>query len=265
MRSMNPSATLPTSPADGVTGELPRINYYPPIVVTLLAAILIFLFIAGLGVLGALNTITQVGRIASNEAGSSAFGAMLCGTLSLLALLGAAYFLTAVIKGVRDLGEKVQYTRGTVVSRRGQSRKADNWLAIEPSYVGPDLEAASPVNDEQRAASVDRSQIFQPRFGPTPGSPRPDREERRTSTEKAGGYLSPDRISSRKEPQAPSPGDTEEPSAPRVVFRIDFASGAKLASDEEVMVAHSRFLQHIFYLARLKDGQWEVHRNKKLI
>ena len=31
------------------------------------------------------------------------------------------------------------------------------------------------------------------------------------------------------------------------------------------MVAHSRYLEHIYYVAHLRDGQWESFRNRALI
>jgi hypothetical protein len=255
--------------ADGAgvpMSALPKINYYPPVVVTTLAAILLFLVILGLGTMGVLNTLTQIDRAANNIPGASFFGAAICGLLSIIALLAGVYFLLAAIKGVRDLGEKPQFTRGTVASKReSRNRKADGWLMIEPAYAGPDLAAATAITDEQEAASVDRSEIVQPRFAsdlrektarPGPGQTRP-------TGGKQGGYLSPERISASNAPATPS--EEEGTDSPRVIFRIDFAARTNLSPDEEVLVAHSRYLEHVFYVARLRNGEWEVFRNKKLI
>ena len=41
--------------------------------------------------------------------------------------------------------------------------------------------------------------------------------------------------------------------------------GADLSPGEHVLVAHSPHLQHIYFVARLRDGQWHVTRNKALI
>jgi hypothetical protein len=78
-----------------------------------------------------------------------------------------------------------------------------------------------------------------------------------------GTYLNPDRISSRKDAAPAEEGS--KPEKPYVIFRVDFASRMGLTPGDEVIVAHSRHLQHIYYIARLRNGEWEAHRNKALI
>src|SRR6476469_3427064 len=193
----------PNPPASNLAGPpttgLPRVNYRPPLVVTLLAALFLLLVAAVLGLLGVINTFTEWGRASNNRVGSSFLGAGLCGLLSLVALAGVVYFVFVLSMGVRDLREKLFYTRGEVVPQRTfGGRRGKDWLLVKPEYAGTDLDTASRIDDEQRAVSVDRSRIFQPRFAPdsarkagsedagtTPGPPGPT----------PGGYLSPDRIS----------------------------------------------------------------------
>lgn len=251
----------------GIPSALPRVSYYPPIIATLLAAVLLFGITGGIGLLGVFNAISELGR-ASERGSTFSFGAGLCGIVGIAILAAAAYFLMAVVKGVRDLSGGIYFTRGAVIEgRKIDERKARNWLLVIPSYVGADATSATSVTDEQRAASVDRTQIVQPRFEP-PVKRRlfdrtPELRGEIGPAPRQAGYLTPDRISAQKEP---SVGEREnENSTPHVVFRVDFATRAGFAPDEEVIVAHSRYLQHIFYIARLRNGEWEIHRNKALI
>jgi hypothetical protein len=267
-----------TTSADGSVAGLPRVSYYPPIVATLLAALLIFAIATLLAGLMVANTVNLWERAGSNEEGASPVTAGLCGIVSLVLLAGAAYLLTAVIKGARDLGAPLQYTRGAVVEQQTlTARKVKNWLLVDPAYSGPDLERATAVTDEQIAASVDRSEIVHPRFeGGFWASRRkrsalvPELEESRTGTVgKPSGYLSPERISAQAETTwGKGPKESTEVDRlpqPHVIFRADFAQRAQLRGGEEVIVAHSRYLQHPFYIARLINGEWQVHRNKALI
>jgi hypothetical protein len=250
--------------ADAPTTGLPSVSYYPPILATLLASILLLLAAGMLGFFGILNVITAWGRASNNEGNASFLGAGVCGLLALVALVGTAYFVTAVFKGVRDLNDRLYFTRGTVAKKRTPGgRKANNWLLIKPEYRGNDQYLASLITDEQRAASVDRSQILQPRFAA---------DERKAEGRAASaaapatfrGYLAPERISSSI--VAPVPEVEPEPDTGlRVVFRIDFAARANFTPDEEVLVAHSRHLEHVYYVARLRNGEWEAYRNRKLI
>jgi hypothetical protein len=260
----------PTASGQPGTG-LPRFNYLAPVLATLLAAVFLFLVLALLAIAGVLNTVTQFTRVINNEQGGSPIWGGACGLITLALLAGAYYFLTAILKGVRDLAAKPLFTRGSVAPRaKVDSRKAANWLVLEPEYAGADLMTASAVTDEQRAASVDRSEIFQPRFS-SPGSVRFDprdaglRDELKTAA-RTEGYLRPDRISAKEPEQALAEAEASEgPTGPRVVFRIDFASAAGFAPGDEMLVAHSRFLQHVYYVARLRSGQWELYRNRSLI
>jgi hypothetical protein len=75
-----------------------------------------------------------------------------------------------------------------------------------------------------------------------------------SASRKSSGYLSADRISA-----------DSETATSRRIFRVDPAAHAALQAGDEVLVAHSRFLEHIFYVARLNEGEWESYRNKALI
>jgi len=265
---MSRSTSLPSNLANLPSSGLPQVSYRPPLVATLLASLLLLLMAGLLGFLGVSNTITQFGRASANESGGSFLGAGACGLLSLLSIAGVVYFAMAVRMGVQDLGEKLMYTRGVVAKPRAVSgRRGKDWLLILPRYVGTDLDAASRVTEEQKAVSVDRSQIFQPRFGPGSATKAASADTGAASSTETKGYLNPDRISTGREAATfkIEPEPDEEPDTPRVVFRIDFASGAKLTTGEEVLVAHSHRLQHIYYVARLRDGKWEAYKNSRLI
>ena len=231
---------------------LPRVNYVGPLAVTLAATALIFLFMAFLTLVAVGNTLNAWNRAAATDDGNELTGVLLCGIFSIFGTIMSAYFLVALVKGVRDLMAPLHYTRGTLADKRViSSRMAGEWIGITPSYAGPDLEAASAVNEEALAASVDRTRIVQTRNGPPANEPK----RRRT------GYLTPERVNI---PVIEEDRSTGAP-GPRAVFRVDPGTYAALQPGEEVMVAHSRYLEHIYYVAHLRDGQWESFRNRALI
>lgn len=268
------SPSLP--PPIGVSG-LPKINYYLPMVATLLATIVVFLMVAALTLVALGNAASQLGQFGSAQ-GSVALGGF-CGILGLVGMVSTLYFFLAMIKGVRDLVTPVYYTRGEVVDKKTVGgRKSGNWLRVVPRYTGADKEAASAVSDEQQVTSVDRSRIVQPRF-----SSSYDRTKARGSASRWGSYLGTSRILRDSGP-APAKGSRrkndridriaaqsfgseafEGTAEPRVVFRIEPVSFEILEPGEEVLIAHSRYLQHVFYVAHLKDGDWESFPNKALI
>ena len=272
MRTMDAGASIPSPPGAGVgsAGSLPKVSYFPPVIATLAAALLIFLVAALIGGIGLINAITQLTTNAPDGETGLTVGGALCGVTGIFVLLAALYFLTAVIKGVRDLGANMHYTRGAVAPKRNlDERRAASWLVVEPSYVGTDVASASAITDDQHIASVDRSQIFQPRYNPAPQrtpSQQGEQTEGAASPAQApnqGAYLSRERISLKQD--APNPELEGGSLTPQVVFRVDFASRTNLKPGEEVLVAHSPYLQHVYYIARLQDGDWKVHRNKALI
>ncbi len=271
------SSSIASGRSENSGPGLPRISYYPPIVATLLAAIFIFAIVATLCVVTALNAFTQLGRVSQHEPDSSLASVGFCGIISLVLLAGAVYFFLAVIKGIRDLGARIYYTRGTVMERQAMSaRRVKDWLLVDPAYSGPDMRQASILTDEQIAASADRSQIVQPRG--IKGLPRIGGKSGKSadnrgfgagagpaSTSKPSAYLSPERISASASVEKPIISSGGEARKPHVIFRTDFASHAKLGAGEEVIVAHSPYLQHLYYVARLTNGEWEVYRNRGLI
>lgn len=219
---------------------LPEINYMLPMVVTLLATVVVFLVLAFVSTVMVLNSITQLGRMTANDPNASGATFGLCGVTGLLGLAATVYFFLALIKAVRDLFAPVYYTRGTVSDKRIiGGRKSGTWIGVRPDYGGPDRDVASQVSDGRGAT-----------FGTRSGGPSKRGETRKPST-----YLSADRIS------APE----EDKPRPRRIFRIDPVAHAALDQGDTVLVAHSRFLEHIFYVARLSDGDWEVYENKALI
>jgi hypothetical protein len=246
-----PGATLPASKA--IQG-LPSINYRMPLLVTVAATVFVLLVTGFLTLVSLGNAITQWNK-PDDEGGGSPAGILFCGSFSIVGTIISIYFVIAIIKGVRDLLSPVQYTRGTVADKREiGGRIVGDWIGVSPSYVGPDLSRASRVSEEQASASVDRSQIVNTRgSGDEAAALRP--------TPKRGGYLSPERISSTVTVDSESTG---EPGM-RAIFRVDPAAYHALTADAEVLVAHSRYLEHIYYVAHLRDGEWESFKNRALI
>ncbi len=229
---------------DGPGRGLPRVNYYLPTVVTLLAAVVLALAAGGASLIALLTAVTELEKVSNNEVGASQSTLGLCGLVGIGGLLATVYFAIAAVKGVRDLFTPLYFTRGAMADKRViGGRRAGSWLAVLPRYAGPDLALASQLTAKQRAPEPDRSEAAR----------EPDKATRKTS-----GYLSADRIS------------TEEAAAldvksHRALFRVDPAAHAALQPGDEVLVAHSRFLEHIFYVAHVKNGEWEAFRNKALI
>jgi hypothetical protein len=246
---LRPGSRMPKATA--VEG-LPRVNYTGPLLVTILATGLIFALLAFLTLIAIGNTITGWSRAANTNDGNSLSGVLICGVFSIFGAVMSVYFLFALIKGVRDLLTPIYYTRGNLADKRViSSRVAGDWIGITASYAGPDLDTASAVNDEALAASVDRTQIVQTRNGPPADQPR-----RRRS-----GYLTSDRVNI---PVIEEDRTTGAP-GPRAVFRVDPGTYEALQPGEEVLVAHSRYLEHIYFVARLRNGQWETYPNRALI
>lgn len=243
-------------PVDDLTVPgLPPINYYPPIVVTLLATFLLFVVTAFLTLISFGNALNSwnASDAGSGTDGATPAGLLLCGSFGIIGTILSGYFLYALIKGIRDLSAPVHFTRGTLADKRAVAgRMAGDWIGVSPQYAGSDREAAAIITDEQSAASVDRSQIVNTRS--TPGV--------RTPPKRSSGYLSRDRISSAQPEVAPKSLGTP---GPRVVFRVDAKAYSHLEPGEEVLLAHSRFLEHIYYIAHLRNGEWESFKNKTLI
>jgi hypothetical protein len=240
-------------PSKAIQG-LPRVGYYPPLVATLAATLFVFLVVLALTVIAIGNTAASFDQSKASGDTDNGGGAFFCGALAIVGAVASIYFLLAVVKGVRDLVTPIHYTRGPLADKRViGGRFVGNWIGVTRSYAGPDLETASAVTDEQAAASADRSRIVQTR-NPPPARP---------SERRRGGYLSADRLSSTlvtdvKAGAAVPPGQ-------RAIFRLDPSAYETLTPGEEVLVAHSRFLEHIYYIAHLRDGEWESFRNKALI
>ena len=235
---------------------MPNVSYYPPIIATLLATLLIILVTGMLTLFALAKASSQLNSTNAPNAGDNILSAGFCGILGIVGVLATLYFIVALVKGLRDLAAPVHYARGTVLDKRILGgRKTGNWMGVGVRYSGPDLETASTITDEQRAASPDRSTIVQPRFSEgAQGSLTP-------RVKRGASYLPANRLADR----TASSTATSDPSAPRVIYRVDPASFEALSPDEEVLIAHSRFLQHIYYVAHLRGGEWESYRNKQLI
>ncbi|MEO6458762.1 MAG: hypothetical protein ABIO92_10915 [Chloroflexia bacterium] len=238
----------------GVSG-LPSISYRLPLVVTTLSALVIFLLTGFLGVLTISIIFQFVTRSNSMVGNDPVFIGCICAPLGATFLGATVYFLGAIIKGMRDLFKPVHYTRGTVSDRTPTAgRRSGTWLYVNARYAGPDLATASHVTEDQRAASPDRSQIVQPRFAPVSSGKRGARGRQ-------GVYLPADRLNEDLKALEPP----EAGSLPPILFRVDTVAHSAMKPDDEVLIAHSPFLEHVYYVSRLKEGEWESFPNKVLI
>lgn len=238
-------------PANIGTPGLPPVNYYLPVVVTLLSTLLLLVVVAFLTVVAVGNTTLAWNAFGTGAANAPAWF-LLCGALTIIGTGLSIFFLFGVIKGVRDLAAPLNYTRGILLDKRTVAgRLAGEWIGVSPVYVGPDVALAGQVTDEQAAASVDRTQIVRPRGDAPP--PRPRR----------GRYIAEDRISVRPDVEYAPQAATQE--GPRLVFRVDQDTYSQIEPGEDVLIAHSRYLEHIFYVSHLRNGEWVSFKNKALI
>ncbi|HEX8599485.1 MAG TPA: hypothetical protein VF952_13335 [Chloroflexia bacterium] len=227
---------------------LPQVNYVPPVLGTLSATVLLLVVLGLLTLITGLAAVTQFGRVSSNDARGSLVTLGVCGLGSLICLGATIYFAWTVIKGVRDLFTPLYYTRGVVADKRViGGRNTGTWLGVSPSYSGPNLAVAAQAAGHETLGSS--AYMARSREAARPGEP---------TRGKSGGYLSADRISASAAEESTAP-------TPRRIFRVDPASHAVLESGDEVLVAHSRYLERIFYVARFTNGEWESYRNKALI
>jgi len=253
-------------PKIGPVEGLPVVSYLPPIVATLLATVLVIAVTVMLTFFAFSRAAVQFGQTTAPGGGDSALlNGGICGLLGFAGAAITIYFIFALIKGMRDLHSPVYYARGTVLDKRVLGgRRTGTWMGVGVRYVGPDLAIAGEITDDQRAASPDRSKMLQPRFSDS--SPSYLRPGQGTSSPapktKRNTYLPSDRLSTSRTMLS---REERDPSIPRIVFRVDLASFDALEPDEEVLIAHSRYLQHIYYVAHLRGGEWESYRNKQLI
>ncbi len=235
---------------------LPVIRYHVPILVTIFATLMIIFVLGTLTLFAFAKVASQLSLANASNSSDITVSVGFCGLLGILGTVSTLYFITALFKGLRDLFAPVHYARGVMLDKRILGgRKTGNWMGVGVRYAGPDFETASEITDDQRAASPDRSKIVQPRF--SQGSPGAVT----TRAKRTSSYLPTNRIADR----AVTSDAPADPSVPRVVYRVDPASFEALDPGEEILIAHSRYLQHIYYVAHLRGGEWESYRNKQLI
>jgi uncharacterized membrane protein len=242
---------------------LPHLNirvYRAPLLLALVTSLILLFVLIAMGIITGATGYTQVSRSLAGDANSSPIFGGMCGLVSLVSLVAVGFLVTVLVKVVRDLQGRPMYARGEVLDKRSiGGRNIGNWLAVGVSYIGPDKEEASHLTDAQRNA--DRSLRFQSRFSRT-SAPAPPPTVGKRIEPLPGSYLPPERVLAGK---GAAKEAKEEEKSNRVVFRVDPASFGVLEPGDEVLVAHSRFLEHIYYVAHLRGGEWESYRNRQLI
>jgi hypothetical protein len=237
---------------------LPEVNYRPPLVVTLLTSVALFLVLGFFALIVGSTSYVQLDRYLRGEPGGAVALAVICGLAALVCGAAAVFLVTVIIKTIRDLRTPIQYARGAVSDKRSiGGRNVGNWLAVRVRYVGTDVSAASEITDYERARFPDRSQVFQPRYA---SSARPASPPATKSS-----YLPAERVKAIVPPPSGAKPKEDDSPYPRIVYRVDPASFSALEPEDEVIVAYSRYLQHIYYVSRIKGGEWETYRNKQLI
>src|SRR5688500_4309128 len=132
---------------------LPQVGYSGPLIANLfISAGLLLLFLA-VGLITAGAAYTQIQRSLNADPTASPVLGGFCGLVSLVSLAAVGFLAFVTIKVVRDLRTPLQYARGDVLDKRSiGGRNVGNWLAVGVRYIGPSLDEASALTDQQRAA-----------------------------------------------------------------------------------------------------------------
>ncbi len=216
-----------------------RVSYNTPLVATIAASLVLLLVVIFLAAIGLGNTITLIHQ---EDGLSAAF----CGVVTLVLLVGVAFFATAVIKGVRDLFTPLQLSTGLIVELTARAQRGGGayWVMIDP-----DLEAETPAPvghyiplSESPALGLDHTRRV---FGvPSNTDPAPEPEP---------------------EPEPDLDAILRGDKGHLLRFRVDKPVHQSLRLDERVSIAHSRYLQHVYYVQQWQGNSSVVLQNRSLL
>jgi hypothetical protein len=223
-------------------GQQVRVNYQAPLWATIGASTVLLL------VAGALATVSLIGlfNLVVNE--HDAMTAIFCGLLNLVLLTGIGFFTVALTKGVRDLITPMQLVNGLIVdhSYRQQRGGGAYWLVVdteaepEPAPVMRYI----PMSQSKALKNDDTRLVFG--ANPSPGDadlPNPTEDD-------------PARLFARD----------ERLTLPTILrFRVDKPVYESLRLNDRVTIAHSRYLQHVYYVQQWEGNHGVVLKNRSLL
>ncbi len=221
-----------------------QVNYAAPLWATISASLLL---VAVVGFLAILSFTGLINLLVNERDG---FTALFCGLLNLLLFTGLAFFAVAITKGARDLGTPMQLTNGLIVdhSYRQQRGGGAYWLVVdtdaqsEPAPIMRYIPMA-----QSKALKNDNTRLV---FGVNPAPADPD------VPTPAPAEDDPNQIFARN----------ERLTMPTILrFRVDKPLYESLRLNDRVTIAHSRYLQHVYYVQQWEGNHGVVLKNKSLL
>ena len=246
----------------------PRVNYLLPIVATLAATLLVMGVVGLLAFFAAALSIRQL-TTPTDDTPSAVLSSGLCGLVAVVLLVSLLFFFTALLNGVRDLGQPLQQSTGRVVRKyTGMGRTGGFWIVVAPDDADEHTAPPAPPPGTTPAAPAVPSYSQEdapsvPRSGPIVQAAPP------TAAGTFGAGLAG--VGPRRPANAPlSPVADLPPAEPLTppgsrTFRIDKAVYEALREDERITVAYSRYLEHIYYISHPDGDEQLVLRNTSLI
>ena len=225
-------------------GQQVRVNYAAPLWATISASLLLVLVVGFLAIL----SFTGLINLIVNE--HDGFTALFCGLLNLILFAGLAFFVVAITKGVRDLSTPLQLTNGLIVdhSYRQQRGGGAYWLVVDTDAQSEPAPVMRYIPMSQsKALKNDNTRLV---FGANPSADDPD------IPAPAPAEDDPKQIFARN----------ERLTLPTILrFRVDKPVYESLRLNDRVTIAHSRFLQHVYYVQQWEGNQGVVLKNKSLL
>ncbi len=252
------------------SSQQPRINYVAPLVAAILSSsflLLLTMLLLYLSVSNALNT---------SEGGLL----LICGLGAILFLVAGCFFAVATFKGVRDLFTPLQTIAGTVVGLNNRGQDVPQMMPTMPSFRRNAAPDALSGDKGSRRQSPPFWLVIDPDLGSrleaaTPPPAPPASQSVAPSTRRVFGISEPATEQpdpARKEPDPPASDDLRLVLANRAAhsrqlirFRVDRPAYEAVHTGNRVVIAHSRYLEHVYYVQRLDEFGSQTILNKSLL
>ncbi len=242
----------------------PPVNYRLPILATIASTLVVITLFVLLAFFTAAWSLRQFTTTADDGTGSPLIGG-LCGVATLAMIAGVVYFSLAVIKGVRDLTTPLQHLPGYIERKyTGMGRTGGFWIVVRTG------DRPLPI------ASSARLTPPPPPAPPPVPAPSAASTGSTTSTGTApggfGGGLAEIARQVSTAPRPPAEASSPAPAPPAAtdwtkshIFRVDKAVYNALRDGEPVVIAYSRFLEHVYYVEHTEAGEPVPLRNTSLL
>lgn len=245
----------------------PPVNYRLPLLATIVSTLVVMVLFILLAFFTAAWSLRQFTTV-DDETGSPIIGG-LCGVATIALIAGTLYFALALIKGVRDLTTPLQRLPGYIERKyTGMGRTGGFWIVVRAGDR-PALATAPVTRLATALTTAPSSSPTAPSTAPSVPALAPPSSAAPTSF--GGGLAEVARqVSTTPRPPADVPGAT--PVLPIAtdwtrsrIFRVDKSVYNALRDGESVVVAYSRFLEHVYYVEHTEDGEQVPLRNTSLL